>query len=83
MRDHVSGLSPGGPDDYYTRLWNVIEFWNHVKLHREDAGGTSWGVLEDLDEKVGKCLASRPVRLRQAEAITAKAALLISGHWLS
>jgi hypothetical protein len=78
---HV-GLSPGCPDDFHQRLWNVLEFWNELVNRREDSGETSWGVLERLYDRVCQCLGSRPIRLREAEALTAEAAMRISGRLL-
>jgi len=82
MHQHVSGLSPGSFDDSFERLQNVIDFWNELMNRREYSGETTWGVLEGLYDRVCGCLGSRPIRLKEAERLTAEAALRITGNLL-
>jgi hypothetical protein len=79
MVGHFSGLSPGVPGDAQQRLQWVIAFWNGLSCC-EDAGETTWGVLEDLQAQVSNCLRGDSVDLECAESLTAKAAMLISGQ---
>jgi len=81
MDDHFNGLSPGGPLDHEHRLRQVIDFWN-VFSCLPDAGGTTWGVLEEVQAQVSDCLSREPPDLARAESLTAYAALLISGELL-
>ncbi len=82
MAGHFSGLSPGVPSDAQQRLQWVIDFWNGLSCC-DDAGETTWGVLEDLQAQVSNCLLGDPVNLQSVETLTAKAALLISGQIIS
>jgi hypothetical protein len=76
-----NGLSPGGPPDRQERLQNVITFWNALSCP-EDAGETTWGVLEGLQAQVVESLSREPPDIEQAESLTAQAALLMAGCWL-
>jgi hypothetical protein len=81
MAIHFNDLSPGRPPDYEERLQQVIDFWNAFSC-LEDAGETTWGVLEEIQSAVSECLARDPVDLERVESLTANAALLISGKFL-
>jgi hypothetical protein len=81
MDTHFHDPSSGDPPDREHRLQQVIDFWNGLSC-REDAGETTWGVLEDLQAEVSDCLSREPVDLNLAESLTAYAALLISGELL-
>jgi hypothetical protein len=74
-------LSPSGPSDKQQRLQSIITFWNALSC-REDAGETTWGVLEGLQAQVTECLSREPPDLKEAESLTAKAALLMTGKLL-
>jgi hypothetical protein len=74
-------LSPGGLPDQQQRLQGVIAFWNALSC-REDAGETTWGVLEELQTQVAECLSAEPPDLAKAESLTAQAALLMVGRLL-
>jgi hypothetical protein len=76
-----NGLSPGGPPDRQQRLQSVIAFWNALSC-REDAGETTWGVLEGLQAEVSASLSREPIDLGRAESLTARAALLMAGRLL-
>jgi len=81
MANHFNGLSPGGPGDREHRLRQVIDFWNRLSCLR-DAGGTTWGVLEEVQAEVSDCLSRERPDLERAESLTAYAGLLISGQLL-
>jgi len=75
MATRFDGLSPDEPsEDEQQRIQKITEFWNQLGFV-EDAGGTTWGVLEALRTKVTDCLARRRRDLLTAEALTAEAAL--------
>lgn len=76
MDNNLSGLSP----DEFTNLQfikaRVIEYWNGMSVC-DDAGGTSWDVLDEIRNDVTELLAcGGPDDLRLAERKTAMAEFL-------
>jgi hypothetical protein len=82
MVSPFNDLSPSGPPDEQQRLQGIIAFWNALSC-REDAGETTWGVLEELQAQVAECLCQEPANLKEAESLTAQAALLMTGRLLA
>ena len=67
------------PPDDDPRIERIVAFWNRLRLS-DDAGRTSWQVLESLEREVTDCLTRRtPSDIERAESLTALAALLIAG----
>src|SRR4051794_34945925 len=81
MKIRFGGLSPGCSLKQRQRVEGVITFWNALSCS-EDAGETTWGILEDLQARVSNCLCNDPLEVEQAESLTALAALLMSGERL-
>jgi hypothetical protein len=79
MKLHFDGLSPDDPSDPKNRLQEVINFWNGFGC-RQDAGETTWGILEEIQIQVTECLRQQSPDLEEAERLTAKAALLLTGR---
>jgi hypothetical protein len=78
MFQRFGGLSPGGRSGYCARLQDLITFWNEWSCS-SDAGETNSGVT-DLQVRVTDCLMRIVCEIRQAESLTAQAALLLSGQ---
>jgi hypothetical protein len=73
------GLSPGGPGNE-ERLQVLLEFWNALSC-QDGAGETTWSELEEVQTRVADCLSRRPTDLKEAERLTAQAALLLAGDY--
>lgn len=76
------GLLPDEPEEFERRRRLICEFWTALYIDG-DAGSTTWEALDRLRDRVTTALRKRPPRLCLAESLTAKAALLVAGHWKS
>ena len=57
----------------------ISRFWLDLFMDG-DSGKARWEDLQVLHDQVMDCLMRNPPELRQAESLTAQAALMISGH---
>jgi hypothetical protein len=74
-----SSLSPEYPPDHTERWKAIAAFWNAVSS-ADDPGETTWEVLEDLQRQVTECRMRVPPDIGWAEALTALAALKLTGQ---
>lgn len=72
-------LSSGSNEEYSRRKELIYEFWTHL-YSDGDAGAATWEDLDSLRHEVTMVLSERPPNIHQAESLTARAALLISGQ---
>lgn len=70
--------SCGTPPDHTGRRQMVVDWWMDLSMSG-DGGSISWEVLDAIQAEVTSALALGPPGLAQAEHLTAKAMLLVSG----
>ncbi|MCA9028905.1 MAG: hypothetical protein KDA86_27125 [Planctomycetaceae bacterium] len=77
MRNHGDNQVPPADDQNLTiRISRLVDFWNALSCC-ENAGGTSWDVLEFSERQVTEKLERRtPQDIVSAERLTAKAVYL-------
>lgn len=68
------------PDDWRNdpKAKRIAEIWNGLQFEELDAA--LWEVLDPIQRQVADCLSRRPVRLSEAESLTAQAMLMLAGR---
>jgi hypothetical protein len=57
---------------------DIVQFWNEIAFS-DDTGAADRGVLESMSRDVTEALNRRPPDLKEAESLTCRAFLLITG----
>jgi hypothetical protein len=73
---HGSPRDVSSPDQL--RRQAIIEWWMQLEMSG-DCGSTNWRVLDPIRDRVTACLGFSPPLLDEAEHLTAKAILLVTG----
>lgn len=69
----------GAPSDFDVRIQSITDWWMGLS-QSEDAGCSSWEDLDRIRDEVTEALSRCPPAIGQAEHLTAKALLMISGQ---